>query len=73
MPEFLDLVHRHVLLVTDSDQHTRLNQQLIGPPRITRPSTVDPKVGFTPPTWWRGDEQASRSAIAAMSLMRHRR
>lgn len=73
MPEFLDLTHRYVLLVTDEDRHAQLNQSLIGPPRITRPSTVDPKVGFTPPSWWRGDEYASRNAVAAMSTLRRKR
>lgn len=73
MPEFLDLAHRHVLLVTDPAEHDKLNRELIGPPRITRPSTVDPHAGFTPPSWWRGDARAARGAIAAMTELKHRK
>lgn len=71
MPEFLDLTHRYMAICADDgDKVRQLNQLLIGPPRITRPSTIDPQAGFTPPAWWKGDEYASRSALVAMTTLR---
>lgn len=70
MPEFLDLAHGYMRLgVEDAARRQQLDRLLIGPPRITRPSTVDPRAGFTPPAWWRGDEYASRSGVAAMATL----
>lgn len=67
MPEFLDLAHRFLLLMTDDEQQRkRWDQLLLGPPKITGTTVVDEKAGFVPPAWWRGDEYASRSSMAAM-------
>jgi hypothetical protein len=55
------------------EDRERLNQQLIGPPRVNRPSLVDERAGFIPPAWWKGDEYASKSAmLARMTLKRSR-
>lgn len=71
MPEFLDLSHRYVLLHTEKDEdRERLNRILIGPPRVHGASLVDERAGFVPPAWWRGDEYASRSSVAAMMTLK---
>lgn len=68
--EFLDLVHTYALRLTREEDRERLTAELTGPPRVVRPSLVDERAGFVPPSWWRGDEYASRSGVAAMMTMR---
>ena len=63
-------MHHYLLLQTEPDKHNQLNNVLIGPPRIDRPSLVDEQAGFVPPSWWKGDEYASRSGIMAAATMR---
>jgi hypothetical protein len=71
VPEFLDLAHRYALLITDeAADRERLNRMLLGPPRIRGTSLVDERAGFVPPAWWRGDEYASRSSLAAMMSLK---
>lgn len=72
MPEFLDLTHHYVLLGAKAENHDQINQVLLGPPRIGpgRTSPVDERAGFTPPAWWKGDDYASRSGIAAALTLR---
>lgn len=67
-PGFLDLVHHYLLLVSDPEQHDRLNRELIG--SLASTGRVDPVAGFAPPSWWRGDEYASRSGVVAAVSMR---
>lgn len=59
-----------MLLSTEPEKHNQVNSVLIGPPRIDRPSLIDEQAGFTPPSWWRGDEYASRSGLSAAVTMR---
>lgn len=73
MPEFLDLAHRHALLLAeDEEAQERINRVLLGPPRMggNKTSPVDEQAGFVPPPWWRGDEYASRSSVAAMMTLK---
>lgn len=71
MPEFLDISHRYALMCVDTDEaRERLNRTLLGPPRIKGPSLVDERAGFVPPAWWKGDEYASRSNLAAMMALK---
>lgn len=73
MPEFLDLAHRWALLSAEDDEgRERINRVLLGPPRMggTKTSPVDERAGFVPPPWWRGDEHASRSSLAAMMTLK---
>lgn len=71
MTEFLDMTHRHMLMCTRSEDHDKLNKMLIGRPSVGRPAEVDARAGFAPPSWWRGDEYASKSGIyAAFTLKR---
>lgn len=67
---FLDLVHVYILKFTKSEDHEQVTSQLIGPPRITRPTLVDERTGIVPPTWWKGDAYASNSGVAAMLSMK---
>lgn len=50
---------------TDEDAES-VNRTLIGPPQVDRPTVVDEKTGIVPPAWWKGDDFASQSSIAAM-------
>lgn len=69
--EFLDVVHHYLLLISDPKKHEAMNRDLIGPPRIERPTLVDDVAGFVPPAWWRGDEYAANSGrVAAVTLRR---
>jgi len=61
-----------VLLVTDPKEHDKINESLTGPSRIDHVTQVDEKAGFTPPSWWRGDDYASRSGIMATATLRRR-
>lgn len=71
MPEFLDLAHRYALLIADKpEDRERLNQVLLGPPRIRGVSLIDERAGFVPPAWWKGDAYASRSSLAAMMTLK---
>lgn len=58
------------LLTNSEDDMTKLNAALVGPPQIDRPMVVDEKAGFTPPAWWKGDEFASQSSLAAAMTLR---
>lgn len=58
-----------MLLIAKPEDHERLNQTLIGPSRIDRPTIVDERTGMVPPAWWKGDDYASRSGIAAMMTL----
>jgi hypothetical protein len=62
-------VHHYILTITNPDHHNRINQVLIGPLTSDRP-LVDERAGFTPPAWWKGDEYASRSGVAAMMTLK---
>lgn len=67
MPEFLDITHYFIMMLVKTEEDAnKLNQALIGPPLVDRPTVVDEHAGFVPPSWWRGDEFASQSSIAAM-------
>lgn len=72
MAEFLDLAHRYALLNTEPENHARLNSSLIGRPRVDRPTLVDERAGFVPPSWWRGDDYASRSGVLAAATLTRR-
>lgn len=62
-----------MLIGMKPEDRERINQQLIGPPRVNRPSLVDERAGFVPPSWWKGDEYASKSGmLARMTLKRSR-
>lgn len=37
---------------------------------MTSETIVDKQAGFAPPAWWRGDDYASRSGIAAMMTLK---
>lgn len=65
---FLNLVHHYVLTIAKPEEHAKLNRQLIG--ASTAVPVIDKKAGFAPPSWWKGDEYASRSAIAARVTMK---
>jgi hypothetical protein len=50
-----------------------VNLQLIGRPKVDRPTLVDERTGIVPPSWWRGDDYASASGqLAALTLRRKR-
>jgi hypothetical protein len=66
--QFLDLTHHYVLTLAKAEDHDKINKDLIGVPLTSRP--VDEQAGFTPPSWWKGDEYASRSGIVATTTMR---
>lgn len=71
MPEFLDMVHRHALLISRPEDHDKINKMFIGRLTAGRPPEIDARAGFAPPSWWRGDEYASKSGIyAAFALKR---
>jgi hypothetical protein len=73
VPEFLDLTHRYALLAAEDDEgRERINRVLLGPPRLGggKTSPVDEQAGFVPPAWWKGDEYASRSSVAAMMTLK---
>lgn len=71
MPEFLDLTHRYTLMCSDPENHERINQRLTGPLTTDPPRPVDERAGFAPPSWWKGDDYASRSGqLAALALRR---
>lgn len=74
--DFLDLAHRYVLLVTDPDHHDEINRELLGPLHAVRvvrdPRTGEPQPHVTPPSWWHGDEDATRSSLDAALALRHR-
>lgn len=63
-------MHHYLLLNTKTEDHDKLNLELIGPSRINRPSFVDERTGIVPPAWWRGDDWASQSGKLAMVTMR---
>jgi hypothetical protein len=48
-------------------QIRQLNQLLTGPRTTTMTMTVDVESGLTPPPWWKGDEEASRSSLTALT------
>lgn len=70
----MDLVH-YVLIreIQDDGERKRLNDLLTGAPEAPTKTVVDEQTGIQPPSWWRGDAYASRSAYAAASTLRHRR
>jgi hypothetical protein len=72
VPEFLDMAHRYLLLVLQDkpEAQTQVNRELLGPPRVNRPTVIDERAGFVPPAWWKGDAYASRSGIAAAFTLR---
>lgn len=53
---------------TYDDSIRRFNELLTGPRTATH-TTVDPESGLKPPPWWRGDEDASRSSLAALTAL----
>ena len=60
-----------MLLQTKPESHAGLHQQFTGPVGGDRaPARVDEQAGFAPPSWWRGDDYASRSGIAAAATLR---
>jgi hypothetical protein len=66
---FLNLIHHWRVATlpadTEPDAIERLNQLLTGPRTDQTDRTVDAESGLVPPPWWDGDEEASRSAMAA--------
>ena len=69
--EFLDLVHHFIIINAKSDEdRVRLNRMLIGPPQVDRPTVVDERTGIVPPSWWKGDDYASQSGLAAMMTLK---
>lgn len=68
------MTHRFILAHAKTDEdRERLNRELLGPPSVNRPLAVDPRAGFVPPSWWKGDEYASRSGMAAVFTLTRRR
>lgn len=67
-PDFLDLVHHYLLLSVDEKEHARLNRTLIGAGEAA--PEIDERAGFAPPSWWRGDDYATKSGIAAKLTLR---
>lgn len=67
------MAHRFTLLITEPENHARLNRELVGRPRVNRPTVIDARAGFVPPSWWRGDEYASRSGVVAAFTLTRRR
>jgi hypothetical protein len=68
---FMDLVHNFILLsVKEPGQAAQLETQLIGPLGAGALSRTSDTGGITPPSWWKGDEYASRSSLLAMTTMR---
>jgi hypothetical protein len=66
-------VHYYILMrVKDEADQERVTNVLIGPPLTERTTVVDEQVGFSPPTWWKGDDFASRSGVAASVTLRRR-
>lgn len=65
---FLDLVHHYMLSITKPEDHANLNRQLIG--ASTAVPVTDKTAGFAPPSWWKGDDYASKSALAARVSMK---
>lgn len=65
---FFDVVHHYILLVTDPKEHAKLNRQFVG--ASTAVPVIDKQAGFAPPSWWKGDDYASRSGIAARVTMK---
>lgn len=64
-------MHHFISMNTPKDEdRAQLNRELIGPPRVDRPTVVDEKTGIVPPSWWKGDEYASKSGIAAMMTLK---
>lgn len=44
---------------------------LTGPLSTSAPPAIDERAGFAPPSWWKGDDYASRSGqLAAFALRR---
>lgn len=61
------------MLGTDESERAGLNTRLTGPLVAQKTSQVDEKTGIRPPSWWRGDEEASRSSLAATLTLRRTR
>jgi hypothetical protein len=72
VPEFLDATHRFMLITAEKpEDRKRINNLLIGPLSGGGEAPVDERAGFAPPSWWKGDEYASRSGqLAALTLKR---
>lgn len=68
--EFLDLVHRYVLIISKPEEHDKINASLTGPLNKGGAAQVDEQAGFIPPSWWKGDEYASRSGMLAAATLR---
>jgi hypothetical protein len=69
-PTFLDLV-QHFLLSSyqvDEKERAKLVRQLTGPTR-TRDVPNEPKIVDWAPAWWHGDEDATKSNMAAMTAL----
>lgn len=63
-------MHHYILLNSDPEEHNKINRQLIGN-FTTRERKIDERAGFAPPSWWKGDDFASHSGLAAaVSLKR---
>jgi len=60
-------------MLTPDDKREQLARDLIGPPRSEYTTVVDERTGIVPPSWWRGDDYASRSGVAAMMTLKHTR
>jgi hypothetical protein len=73
----MDLTHHYIgLHLRDEAERVRLDAQLIGPSRagalmnsVRMPRTGE-VIHVTPPVWWRGDANASRAGVLAMTTMR---
>lgn len=58
------------MLAKTAEDAENLSRALIGPPQVDRPTVVDERTGIVPPAWWKGDDYASQSSMAAMMTLK---
>lgn len=71
---FLDLTQHYLFSVYEIDEKKRekLRRELVGVPRLLLPKVEADKIPRWAPAWWRGDDDASASNMAAMKALQRR-